>query len=72
MAIIDDNFIQGYRNQIKVLSKLSDSVQAAIKDATDKLAQLDKNRGKNIEDVFGRMPLKQNPGGPSKDHKVHK
>ena len=70
--IIDDNFIEGFKNQIKVLTKLQESVQGAIGRANEKLPKLIENRGKNIEDVLGPMQLKRSPGGPSKDHKDHK
>lgn len=69
MVIIDENLVKGLTNQIGVLTKLQKAVDHAIRDATTKRDLLDKNRGKNVEDVLRPMQLKRSPRGPSKDHK---
>ncbi len=65
--LIDDNFIEAFQNQIKVLTRLQDSVQGAVDRANEKLAKLIENRGKNIEDVI--RPNHQSPAARGRDGK---
>jgi hypothetical protein len=51
-VIIDENFIRGFRNQVTVLTKLQKAVSYAIEDAGKKIDQLEKNKGRKIEDVI--------------------
>jgi hypothetical protein len=51
-VIIDENLIRGFRNQVKVLTKLQKAVNYAIEDAGKKIDQLEKNQGRKIEDVI--------------------
>jgi hypothetical protein len=51
-VIIDENFIRGFRNQVTVLTKLQKAVSYAIEDTGKKIDQLEKNKGRKIEDVI--------------------
>jgi hypothetical protein len=73
--VIDDKLIQGFKNQINVLTNLSNTVQRALNKATDQYQRVSApdNFGKNIEDIFG--PIQQRSaaqGGGGKDHRGHR
>jgi hypothetical protein len=62
--VIDSKLIQGFENQVNVLTNLRNTVQEALNRATDQYQKVSarENLGKNIEDIFG--PIQQPPAAP--------
>lgn len=52
---IDDKFIDDLQYQINLLTNLDESIQDAIKRASQDLALLKKNKGKSIEEVIPKQ-----------------
>ncbi|CAH2405005.1 hypothetical protein [Mesorhizobium ventifaucium] len=58
MAIITDEFIKNFQNQIYALKSLEKKIQDAIVRGNYELEQLNKNKGEPVEKVF-RVPPKK-------------